>query len=422
MNKKLSNINDEELDKLFRDAANRFQPPDAPDDAWDMFYKTKMFPGSNKVVKRSRWAGIAAMMGQFFVPRLSWQFATTCVLALIGGWLLLHTNPPSGNVDRLPVKELARQQPATDNAPPVAAEGGQEFSDADSPGDTQNKAGWYPGEQPSLDILAENRVAVLAARPSKPGVFDLSQKPVLKATPADSTAEHAKIDLSLRRRPASEASPVQPAIPDNYRFPQTETRTRRGTSSGWQVGLLAGANLGMVRGDISKKPGLNAGVLVQKKLGLSRFSLESGVLYESMTYDVNNADFTPNGQPVSSRVSNIEGACTMIDVPVNVRYDVLASKKKKAFVSTGVSPTVIVKQSYVYDYDAGDGPELINRDVSGKGKNVYAVANLSIGYEQKWEHISVQIAPYVKIPMGEIGYGNLNLGGVGTQISIKKDL
>ncbi|ULT41088.1 hypothetical protein KRR40_41410 [Niabella defluvii] len=82
----------------------------------------------------------------------------------------------------------------------------------------------------------------------------------------------------------------------------------------------------------------------------------------------------------------------------------------------------MVKQSYVYDYTDENGTRLIDRDVTGQGKNFYAVANVSVGYEQKWNKTSVQVAPYLKIPMGEIGYGNLSLGGIGTQVSIKRDL
>jgi len=53
---------------------------------------------------------------------------------------------------------------------------------------------------------------------------------------------------------------------------------------------------------------------------------------------------------------------------------------------------------------------------------MYAVANLSVGYEQKFNRTSVQIAPYLKLPLGEVGYGDLSLGGMGALLSIKRDL
>ncbi|MCD2424730.1 PorT family protein [Niabella pedocola] len=396
-------MDDEALDKLFRDAASRFQPPDAPEGAWDDFYKTKMLP-----------AGESASQRRPLILRRSWQLAAACLLLAIAGMLWM--------LQRQPLPGLA-------GSPSAAGIVSGIIKDVPLPsGTTQLPAVLSPDDAGnvlrSLNAITTGSEPLLPGKEYTPLVHngrafsDIPKKAGAEQEHHPADTLQRKPYFSLRDKPAGERQ----ALPGNYNPFLAETSPARPANNRWQVGLIAGSNLGMVRGDVSKKPGLNAGLLVQRKLGQSRFSVESGVVYESMTYDVNNADFNPNGNPVSSRVSNIEGSCTMIDVPVNVRYDVVASKKNKAFVSTGVSPTVIVKQSYIYDLDRGDGPVPINRDVSGKGKSVYAVANLSIGYEQKWEHVSVQIAPYVKIPMGEIGYGNLSLGGVGTQISIKKDL
>ena len=40
----------------------------------------------------------------------------------------------------------------------------------------------------------------------------------------------------------------------------------------------------------------------------------------------------------------------------------------------------------------------------------------------KFNRTSVQIAPYLKLPLGEVGYGDLSLGGMGALLSIKRDL
>ncbi|WP_300601516.1 outer membrane beta-barrel protein [Niabella sp.] len=399
-------MDDEALDKLFRDAASRFQHPDAPEGAWDDFYKTKMLP-----------AGKDAGQRRPPVLRRFWQLAAACLLLAIAGLVwMLQQHPLTGLAGSSSVAGMASDvfkkdsivSAATDQLPVTAA--------------TENDEKALR----SLNTIIPGGITVPLERSERSQANNGQTFPAPLKN-AGVAPEHRPADSSQPQRPyfslRDKSTGGRPAVPGNYNPFLTEGATpARTANSRWQVGLIAGSNLGMVRGDVSKKPGLNAGLLVQRKLGQSRFSVESGVVYESMTYDVNNADFNPNGKPVSAKVSNIEGSCTMIDVPVNVRYDVVASKKNKAFVSTGVSPTVIVKQSYIYDFDRGEGPVPINRDVSGKGKSVYAVANLSIGYEQRWEHVSVQIAPYVKIPMGEIGYGNLSLGGVGTQISIKKDL
>ncbi|AHF17777.1 porin family protein [Niabella soli] len=415
---KFTNMSDEELDKLFRDAADRFQPPDAPEGAWEDFYKTKLLrEGQQPAAAGIPWR---KKLLAFLIPAPSWQFAASCLFVVLAAWFFLNKEKPTGSVAAIQTENRPARVTGTDT---TDQSNKKEHNNTTTETAGANNALIMPQRQPEEVISAPVReepvsglITNTAPLKFSPGANGFVKKDsVLPRQPQQGI-------LSLRGNP--EEKDNKPVYHINPQWePQTETAgNSRSPGFKWQIGVQGGSNLGMVKGDVSKKPGVNAGVVVQRKLGTSRFSLESGVMYESMTYAVNNEDFTPNGYPVSTKVSNIEGSCSMIDVPVNVRYDVISSKKNKAFVSTGVSPTMIVKQSYVYDYDKGDGPARIDRDVSGKGNSVYAVANLSIGYEQKWNHISVQVAPYVKIPMGEIGYGNLSLGGIGTQISIKKDL
>jgi hypothetical protein len=112
----------------------------------------------------------------------------------------------------------------------------------------------------------------------------------------------------------------------------------------------------------------------------------------------------------------------MLDVPVNVRYDLVRSKKSNAFISTGVSAMVMVNQDYNYLYTGQNKVTEVTKDVSGQGNDVYASTNISVGYERRFKKTAIQVAPYVKMPMGSVGYGNLSLGNIGAQISIKKDL
>ncbi|MBO9619201.1 MAG: outer membrane beta-barrel protein [Niabella sp.] len=415
---KFTNMTDEELDKLFRDAADRFQPPDAPEGAWEAFYKEKLLQEEQHPIEAGR--PFRKKILAFLIPRPSWQFAASCLFLVLAAWFFLNKEKPTA---------FSAAAGPGNTAVGVAGNNSTDSSSREQ----QSATGATAGIDAPVAVLpaepARGESGILPHKEQVEGFITNQESPnfspgVKGATKKDSLLPRQQTHgiFSLRENQGDKEN--KPAYHSNPQWtPQTETANNSGSGGfKWQIGVQAGSNLGMVKGDVSKKPGVNAGVVVQRKLGSSRFSLESGVMYESMTYAVNNTDFTPNGYPVSSKVSNIEGSCSMIDVPVNVRYDVVASKKNKAFISTGVSPTMIVKQSYVYDYDKGDGPARIDRDVSGKGNSVYAVANLSIGYEQKWNHVSVQIAPYVKIPMGEIGYGNLSLGGIGTQISIKKDL
>ncbi|MGE9313581.1 outer membrane beta-barrel protein [Niabella sp. CJ426] len=428
MPKKYKNMTDEELDRLFRDAAENFRNSNPPEGAWEAFY-TK-----NEQQLKNKETGPAPDLDKkptrFFIPDKAYKIAAALFILFAACaivWLVVSKQRK--HEDRTTTQ--TRSHSSIDTVISVAADfkkdtaGNSTLSfDNNEQLSAPQKSPITTGNKPEPIIYPsfknENEVPLHAvANPIIPASPALPEQKD-KATVANNMqqANTKKVDLTTGQQEYSNKN----NYPTNQLFATAKEPSKRGSSGRWQLGLVGGANVAMVKGDVSTTPGLTTGILVQHRINDTRVSVESGVIYENMTYAVENEYFNPGGKPVSSKVSNISGACTMIDVPVNVRYDMVHSKKRKAFVSTGVSPTVMVKQSYVYDYTDENGTRLIDRDVTGQGKNFYAVANVSVGYEQKWNKTSVQVAPYLKIPMGEIGYGNLSLGGIGTQVSIKRDL
>ncbi|MGC4232492.1 MAG: outer membrane beta-barrel protein [Niabella sp.] len=433
MKKKFNHITDAELDKLFRDAAEGYRPPAAPQGAWEDFLNSSQ----DKAAAEKEFAESVMYSSKkkalHFLLTRRWQIAAGLLLIAGSFWLFKNNpdnnTPPAHTSNKVqePVKSLADKK-KPENTIPVSPYLRDNTTFAQKNTFPETKAWQKPAAvshiSASLQAVSGMPVAVSNSINTTgwPDGNNTIQHKILSDSSYNTlTRQKQNKPMLGQANPANEnRRPDYTLLPKQQE--QYASGRRYGSNSKWQLGVVSGTNLSMVAGNISSQPGINAGVTVQRKLGNSRFSVESGVIYESMNYSVDNKDFNPGGKPVSSRVSNIEGTCSMIDVPVNVRYDIIESKKGKAFVSTGVSPTIMVKQSYIYQLERDSGPVQINRDVSGDGKNVYAVANISIGYEQKWDRTSVQIAPYLKIPTGEIGYGNLSLGGIGTQVSIKRDL
>ncbi len=428
MPKKYKNMTDEELDRLFREAAENFKNSNPPEGAWEAFYTKNEQQIKNKEPESS--PDLEKKPTPFFTLAKAYQVAAA-VLILFAAcaivWMVVSKQQKheagtiTQSIPGLPVDTAASvaidiQKDTAGISAPLSVNDDALFpASPRSPVTTEPKAAGSisPSFQKESDALLH-----AGANPIVPASPVL---PVQKDKAVANNMQQAttkKPDLTTGQQEYSDKNNYT----TNHLFATAKEPSKRSSTGRWQLGLVGGANVAMVKGDVSTTPGLTTGILVQHRINDTRISVESGVIYENMTYAVENEYFNPGGKPVSSKVSNISGACTMIDVPVNVRYDMVHSKKRKAFVSTGVSPTVMVKQSYVYDYTDENGTRLIDRDVTGQGKNFYAVANVSVGYEQKWNKTSIQVAPYLKIPMGEIGYGNLSLGGIGTQVSIKRDL
>lgn len=427
MPKKYKNMTDEELDKLFREAAENFKNSNPPEGAWEAFYtkneqqiknkepeslpdlekKTTLFFTLAKAYKVA-----AALLILFSACAIVWMVVSKQQKHEVGAITQNTSNLPA---DTAVSVAIGVQKDTAGISAPLSLNEEAHYTAPKSPVTTEPKPEGitYPSfQKESAALLQAGTTPIVPASPALPVQKD-------KAVASNmQQANTKKVDLVTGQQEYSDKNNYT----TNQLFATAKEPSKRSSTGRWQLGLVGGANVAMVKGDVSTTPGLTTGILVQHRINDTRISVESGVIYENMTYAVENEYFNPGGKPVSPKVSNISGACTMIDVPVNVRYDMVHSKKRKAFVSTGVSPTVMVKQSYVYDYTDENGTRLIDRDVTGQGKNFYAVANVSVGYEQKWNKTSVQVAPYLKIPMGEIGYGNLSLGGIGTQVSIKRDL
>ncbi|MGF7231760.1 outer membrane beta-barrel protein [Arachidicoccus sp.] len=446
MPKKFKDMNDEELDKLFRESMENFTPPHAPEEAWDNFFDHKLSPRKDR--KKNRFQYI----GKLFPSRAtrSWQLLSMfAIIAFVCIWLGLEKFGNKSNIlkNQIVVSTKNEQNKNDSNLQNNSRQ--NEFSQME---DSSNSASGlalkekgiiiYPNENAnnlsSNDADKEiNKTAINTSPEFKndlaPNFLNplgiLDPKDSNKANRPEDQKKYAKNDINRTADSSKKAiilpylsnKPIAP-LKDNREFAMNDDDNKnRNNNTNWQVGVVGGSNLSIIKGNVSQSPGLNTGVILQRRINKSRFSLQTGIVRESMNYAVDNNNFHPDGKDISSEVSNITGSCTMVDVPVNVRYDIVQSKKNSAFVSTGVSATWMVDQSYNYAYAKSDGSSAqINKDVTGQGKNVYAVTNVSLGYEYHFNKMALEVAPYVKIPLGNIGYGNLSLGSVGAQISIKQ--
>jgi len=114
------------------------------------------------------------------------------------------------------------------------------------------------------------------------------------------------------------------------------------------------------------------------------------------------------------------GVCKMIDIPINIRYNILRRGKHLAFASAGTSTYFLTKEEYHFEYygNSPDSPDYWGTDET----SVYpfSIINISAGYEYLFKsHGSFQVEPYIKIPLGEVGWGNVELYTIGVYFSYR---
>ena len=107
----------------------------------------------------------------------------------------------------------------------------------------------------------------------------------------------------------------------------------------------------------------------------------------------------------------IDGICSVVDIPVNVRLNAFQRNRNTFFISGGVSSYLMSDEIYTYNY--AWGPSKV-RDWNGTSSSFYwSTLNLSAGIERKInKHFTLQIEPFLKTPLVGVGRGTVNYTAV----------
>lgn len=166
--------------------------------------------------------------------------------------------------------------------------------------------------------------------------------------------------------------------------------------------------------------GLKLGYQFNKKI-----SLESGILFDKKIYY--SAGEYVNTKRISvpsySSVKNVNGVCRMIEIPLDMKYNISKPGKTVFSVSAGVASYFMQKEIYDYTYDyttwQGHGRTTYKKSSS----DLLAVMNFSVGYNHKVnKNTTLLVAPYLKIPFKGVGIGSLPITSTGVNIGIIRKL
>jgi hypothetical protein len=217
------------------------------------------------------------------------------------------------------------------------------------------------------------------------------------------------VALAARPAPADSLAPPLPQA-QRYRF---------------RLGLVAAPELSTVRTSRFSPPGPNVGVQLDYQLA-RRWRLSTAFLYSVKRYTAAGTDYTvPYTMPHGWVITDVDAVCRIIDIPLNLRYDLWQRPRHQVFVSAGLSSLLMKREQYTYDYGLVYGKPVPSYtfDVSNGSQHLLKVLNLSVGYErllgQRW---SVQAEPFVKLPLAGVGYGAVRLRSAGVFFSLRYGL
>lgn len=190
------------------------------------------------------------------------------------------------------------------------------------------------------------------------------------------------------------------------------------------VGLMAAPDLSTIKFQSIKGTGTTYGVLLGYSWN-SRWAVETGLYLDRKKYYTDGEYFDKKGYPWLNYVDKLKvnGICNMLELPVNVRYNLGLGEKTKWFATAGLSTYFMSKQ--YYDYTGWYNGAAHDWSVTNKEPLEYwfSIINLSIGYEQKLGKIgNLRIEPTVRVPLAGVGTGKLSIMSTGLNIGITRKI
>jgi len=193
--------------------------------------------------------------------------------------------------------------------------------------------------------------------------------------------------------------------------------------SGFYAGIMSGVDLSSINFN-SAKTGSTKGFIVGYSLN-KKWSIESGLFWDTKRVADNGDHFDPPGYTPSSAmtITAVNGKTRLYEIPVNIKYSITHGKNN-LFATTGLSSYVMRTENYDYEYTQNNQPAGHNYlNYKNQSKNLFSVINLSVGYTHKFGATgSLRVEPYLKLPLKDLGVGNIPITSTGLNIGFIKTI
>lgn len=170
------------------------------------------------------------------------------------------------------------------------------------------------------------------------------------------------------------------------------------------------------------KTGFNYGILGGFSFN-KRWSITTGLISSKKLYDSEDVggDYELDGHKYPMK--SIDGNCRIIDIPVNVYYTFFPDRSFSLRAGLGFSSYIMQRENYRYLVDYYGHDTYYRKSVSGKNQEWFKMMNVSVVASKKLSNrFTAEFEPFIKAPLAGVGEGKVSLVSMGAFFSLKYDL
>ena len=208
------------------------------------------------------------------------------------------------------------------------------------------------------------------------------------------------------------AAHSKPGKPFNINGPQNHTV--------YALGVIASSDLNGVNSLSQSRVGGNFGLTFSATF--KKWTISTGAAYAIKPYstgaDNYHTNYTFANEPVS-----VSANCRMIDIPLNVNYQVFGKHNNKITVGSGLSSYIILREDYTFNYASPNtlGPTAYS--VINKNRNILGILNFDATYQhQVNSKVGVTLQPFLKLPLSNVGASQVRLQTAGVAVGVSWNL
>lgn len=429
----MQNMSDNELDNLFKEAAEGFTPPQ----------------------DESAWKQMADRLDQHAVNTTGfWNWKTisavtaTAVIAITSVWFVVgdqekisktQDKNESTNATQGVVQEQKEQAHSTGNQNLASAKSLEDKSNGTrtlSSAEPKKENTQVTRTQPSSKRNDHNGTPSINDRDGKPSDGSESIMPIAAASTVQTSSAVQSEDRSSAPQVINKdkvlvtGDSIKAVIRQDslahVTANSTDTPNKKDDAANvrgvWSIKAVVSPDYSSINFFSAGKTGFNYGLLAGYSFN-NRWSVYTGVISSKKLYNTDEVEGSYNWNGHDYPVKELDGDCRILDIPINVYYTFFPERSLSLRAGLGFSSYIMREETYVFCVDNYGTDAYYAQQVIGKNNEWFKILNLSVAVSKKianrW---SAEFEPFVKAPLAGVGEGKVSLVSMGAFINLKFEL
>jgi hypothetical protein len=156
----------------------------------------------------------------------------------------------------------------------------------------------------------------------------------------------------------------------------------------------------------------------------NKLSIEAGAAYGRKSYQTGFSSFKPVSYNLFQVKPNaVSSGFDVMDIQLNLAYTLLKKGRSSIGIGAGISSYLMLDEQYSFSYPNINARGLSSFHTGYQNNHFLGIANLNFSYKRSLtNNVKLAFNPYLKLPLTDLGYGNIRLRSAGMSVGIITDL